>query len=253
MKHLLAWPIWYHPDVVPLIVDAIAAHEDPNCVELLFYFDGNDPESITALNEHAHKLSAFKLYTDGSPEEINEMGCHRAITDWFYNNTDFRAVLIHQDDTRPNGPHLARDLNNVLDVYGDKIGYIGCRDGYDLRYNNFISSPWSTSDNARAKLAVGEHQIRLMMNPGPLVYTRRTLEKVGTIDAAYHAWYAWDDYALKCVQAGLTNVILGTDLIHQKYGRGKDSVIYQDKGGHVAKDLALLNARWSGPYNGNVI
>lgn len=253
MKHLLAWPIWYHPDIVTLIVDAIAMYEDPSRAELLFFFDGNDPESIASLKACANKLASFKWSIDGSPEEINESGCHRKILDLFMQKTDAASVIIHQDDTRPDGFTLLHDLDRVLETFGDKIGYIGCRDGYDLRYNNFISSPWSSSDNSKARLPVGEHTKRMMMNPGPLVYPRSTVEKIGNIDPAFRAWYWWDHYALTCHQAGLQNILLSTACIHQKYGKGKQSVIYQDFEGWVAKDLALLNRLWAPHFNGNVI
>lgn len=253
MKHLLAWPIWYHPDVVELIVDAVVQFEDPARAELLFFFDGNDPESIASFNKCAHKLKEFKWNSDGSADEINEYNCHRKILEWFDEWSDAASVVIHQDDTRPSGPTMLADLDRVLEAYGNSIGYVGCRDGYDLRYGSFISSPWSGSDKAQTKLPIGQFVPRMMMNPGPLIYPRSTVEKVGNIHPGYRAWYFWDDYALSCAHAGLNNVLLSTDCIHQKHGKGKPSVIYQDKEGWVTADLALLNQRWAPHFGGNVI
>lgn len=253
MKYVIAWPIWYKPDIMPLIIESIVAFVDPAEARIMFFFDGNDPESRESFYQHRAALESYSYAVDGSDDEIMENGCHNRIIDWFMEKTDARAVVIHQDDTRPTAPGMLKDLTRLLDAFGNNVGYIGCRDGYDLRYGNFISSPWSASDNARVKLPVGEYQIRLSINPGPLIYARSTVEKIGKLDPAYHAWYWWDDYALRAVSAGLSNVILSTDCIHQKYGRTKTSTVYQDPKGWVATDLKLLNDRWGPRYNGNVI
>lgn len=255
MKHAIGYPIWFKPDMVDWIIDGIVKHIPNERTVLNFYFDGNDPESLAAWEQHKELLYGFQFIQTGGDKEIFENGCHRVFIDWFMNQTDADILIIPQDDNKFMGSTIIDDLEAVMRHYGERLGYVGMRDGYNIRYGNFVSSPWSASDKTAGgnRLPVGQFQERMLMNPGPLCYPRKVIEKVGTIDSLYEGWYWWDDYAFKCWDAGFQNVLLSTELLHEKHGKIKRSEIYQDLDGWVAKDLAKLNARWGPRFGGNVI
>jgi len=260
MKYVYGIGWWGKPDMVVKTLDHIVENIDPLLAEIVFVFDecGAEPlsvESLEIFKEAAPRLLTplgFKWSYIEVQEEIMEMGCHNKLIDHMM-ATDAVAVICPQDDNQILSPTFLSDLTRTLAYYGDRAGYIGCRDGYNTRYGNFISSPWSNSDNAKEKLPFGNAVKRLMMNPGPLIYPRKLVETIGKIDTAYSAWYWWDDYALKAIEAGFDNLLLSADFTHYKWGRMPRSKVYQDFHGWVAKDLALLNARWGPKYGGNVI
>lgn len=255
MKFAIGYPIWFKPDMLDWIITGIVEHINPLRAQLNFYFDGNDPESLASFEAHKHKLAGFNFVVQGATREIFENGCHRVFLDWFVNHTDAELLIVPQDDNRFMGSTILDDLENVMGQYGERLGYVGMRDGYNLRYASFVSSPWSGSDKTAGggRIPVGTFQERMLMNPGPLCYPRHVVQRVGTIDPHYDGWYWWDDYAFKCWDAGFQNVLLSTDLLHEKHGKIKRSEIYQDLEGWVARDLAKLNARWGPRFGGNVI
>jgi hypothetical protein len=260
MKHMIGIGWWGKPLMVEKTLVDMARNLDPTRASIVVLFDDYGPhqplsmQSYDAFNNLAPViLKDFDWRGYTSTNEILECGCHNWLIDHFMKRKECDVLTCPQDDNRFLGNTYLDDLERVMAQYGDRIGYIGCRDGYNLRYSDFISSPWSNSDNARAKLPVGQFVERQMINPGPLVYTRSCVEKIGKLDPSYNAWYWWDDYALRAQHAGLVNGLLSTDLAHEKWGEIARSVIYQDFHGLVAKDLALLNQRWGPAHGGNVI
>lgn len=256
MKFLVAYPVWNKADMIEWMLTGIAENLDPKRTEVVFYFDACVDESrnnFTRLCPKILNAKGFKVHYFYGDNEIYECGCHNKLIDYFMQETDADCLIIPQDDNRFQGKTLLDDLERLLNHCGNSIGYIGGRDAYDARYQNFISSPFSASDNAKAKLPIGEWTFRLSVNPGPLLYPRSTVTKIGKLDPAYHAWYWWDDYAIRANQAGLVNALLSMDCQHLKFGNVHPSVIYQDPKGWVAKDLALLNEKYAKNFNGNVI
>lgn len=255
MKHAIGYPIWFKPDMVDWIIDGIVKNIDPARAVINFYFDGNDPESLESFEKHKHLLEGFDYVQTGDAREIFENGCHNVFLKWFMDQTDADILTIPQDDNKFVGPTILDDLETVAAKFGDKLGYVGMRDGYGIRYSNFTSSPWSGSDKTAGggRIPVGEFRECMLMNPGPLCYPRHLVNAIGAIDTHYDGWYWWDDYAFKSWDAGFTNILLSTDLLHEKHGKLKRSEIYQDLDGWVAKDLAKLNARWGPKFGGNVI
>jgi len=260
MKYVYGVGWWGKADMVTKTLEHIAENIDPLKAEILFIFDECGAEPLSVESSALFQVEAARLLTPlgfkwsgvDVQAEIMEMGCHNMIIDHMM-ATDAIAAICPQDDNQILSKTFLDDLDRLFTYHGDRVGYVGCRDGYGTRYSNFISSPWSNSDNARAKLPIGEFVERLLMNPGPLIYPRKLVEKIGKIDTAYSAWYWWDDYAMKSQQAGHVNLLLSADFTHFKWGRMPRSKVYQDFHGWVAKDLALLNARWGPHYGGNVI
>lgn len=259
MKHLIGYGWWARPLMVEKTLIDLAANIDPARAEIVFLFDDCGPHQPLSLESHANFtklaptiLKDFRWAGFYEPTEIFECGCHNWLIDWFMAG-EADVLICPQDDNRFLGKTVLDDLEHVFEECGERIGYIGGRDGYDLRYTNFLSSPFSGSDNARDKLPIGLFRERMMVNPGPLIYPRTCVQKIGKLDPLYHAWYWWDDYALRAKRAGLINGLLSMDLAHEKWGEIARSVIYQDPKGWVATDLARLNAVHGPHFGGNVI
>lgn len=152
-------------------------------------------------------------------------------------------LIIPHDDNRFLDPKIPSQVEAVITHFGDSLGWIGSRDGYGFNYADIISSKFSTSDLSRAKLGHGEFAPRLMLNTGPMVYTRRLVEKIGLPDPDL-SWYWWDDYSLRAHTSGLINVLLGMDCAHEKFGQLQPYPPGLYAGETVSRDLERFRDRW---------
>lgn len=255
MRALIAVPFWgKNAEMVKWTLEGIAQNFNPANTQVVYYFDGLHRCDVEPFEQLAPGILAdFKWDYFGDKTEVLECGSHRQLIDYFMNRTDADFMIVPQDDNRFQSPTTYGDFVRVIENFGDRCGYIGSRDGYGLRYGGIVSSPFSGSNTNPQKLPPGTYHPCLMVNPGPLTYTRSLVNKIGTIDPAYGAWYWWDDYSLRAHAAGLSNVLLSIDALHMKFGEIMRSVVYDDPQGHVARDLALLNRRWASAHGGNVI
>jgi hypothetical protein len=249
MRFIGAYPIWNKIDMVWYLLEGIRDNCKPDEAEWWFIFDDctdGGAEHFRRIAPELLKGYTYKMWEP--PEEVYEMGSHNWFIDEFQKHKA-EALVVYQDDCRIAGSTLFSDLGRCLDHYGERVGYIGCRDGYNAGLKQFISSPWVKSDMARPgspRVKVGEWAERVSINPGPLIYTKNTVTKVGKLnDQDYKGWYWWDEYALRCKQAGLQNLLLGTEIEHRKFGRVKASKLYLDKDGWVAQDAKTLADKWS--------
>lgn len=253
-QHLIAYPVWFKPDAIEWMCQGLADTMDPARVQILFFFDGADPESMNAFAQCAPTiLRGFRYTTDACDTPIYENGCTRHIIERHFLPGWCDTLVVPHDDNRFTGTSFLDDLDIALDSLGPQAGYIGCRDAYNLRYADFISSPFSGSDKASAKLEVGKFAPRTLINTGPVIYPRHLVSAIGNLNPDYKAWYWWDDYALLAQHRGFRNGLLSISALHHKLGRCPPSELYIDRQGWVAKDLALLNERWRPHFGGNVI
>ena len=256
IKHLLAVPVWAAgPEMIEWLLRGIAENLEPDRVQIVFYFDGNRADSLAAFDGLAGAiLAGFVWHRFGSDQEIRDPGCHDWFIDYFVQNTDAGTLIVSQDDIRFQTsfvPHLDRVLAELV----ERVGYIGMREGFGLGYAGMIASPFDAPYAGPGKvreLAPGSWETCLMVNPGPLVYPRSTVAKVGKLDRAYRDWHWWCDYALRAHQAGLVNVILSIDALHKKFGGVRAGVVAADAEGWEPKDRALLNQKWS-PQFGRIV
>lgn len=247
-----AYPIWNKVDMIWWLLDGIRQHHKPEEAEWWFLFDDCRDGSREHFDAIAPVvLKGFTYEAWDSPHELREMGCHNAFLDRF-SATTAEALVVFQDDQRIDGPGLFGDLDRLSDHYDGQLGYIGGRDGYDHGYANFISSPWVRSDFATdvsPRVIVGEWAERISVNPGPLIYPRHVVERIGKLDSErYKAWYWWDDYAARCREAGFQNFILGTAIEHRFFGRVPITTIHTDKDGWSAMDREAFRQRWGAQW-----
>jgi hypothetical protein len=208
-----------------------------------FYFEACKDKSEENFLKHVDSVlgSEYPWSYSGSPDHILEHGAHRLLISKFM-ETDCDYIVIPHDDNRFLSNQIPKQIETVIETYTESLGWISCRDGYDFGYRDMISSQFSSSDKARAKLDHGQWAERTMMNTGPVIYTRKLINKVGLPDPDM-AWYWWDEYALRCHHAGLKNILLGMDCAHYKFGQIQNNHALFD-GALVAKDLAHLRDKW---------
>ncbi len=240
--------------MIEWVVEGIAANFDPAQVSLAFFFDEVRSGMLDAFSSLVDKhLKEFKVVTTASETAVRDLACHNWFMRYFMTKVGAETLIVAQDDIRFSSPTAIRDLESVLSKYGKEIGYIGMREGYGRHYAGIIGSPFDAKYANAVELPPGEFREAMMMNPGPLVYTRSAVSKIGDLDASYRDWFWWDDYSLRALHNGLKNVVLSIDAQHKKFGDVRASTVAGDAEGWAPKDLAQLNTRWAPHFGGNLI
>ena len=247
MKAMVGYGVFQKPDMLRWICEGIQENF-PAETPVMFYFeaDNSDGQDILDVAGLGVELGLNIFPPGASDDHLLEHGIHRRLIEMFMEDTDCDCLIIPHDDNRFQRP-LIPDLEKLWDKYGTSLGWISGRDGYDDGYRDMVSSPFSQSTGAvKQAIPIGEYREVKMMNTGPVVYFRHVIERVGLPDPDM-AWYWWDDYALRCGQAGLTNILLSMDCLHEKFGRlSNNPELYSDV--VVADGMKKLRERW-----GNVL
>lgn len=243
MKLLLGYSIWNKVDMMAWLLHGIALNFDPATTNVAFHFDACEDGSQDAWNAcypyllmRAGGWKQEQITGLASPTTVGELGGHNRILDLFMAG-NYDLCLIAQDDQRFTACP-AHFLEVQLNQFGERLGIIGGRDGYDVAYSHFTGSRWSES-NVQRRLNHGEFVPLPYMNSGPIAYTRKVVERVGKLDPEFIAYYVWDDYGHRARKLGFVNGVMGMDLIHAKFGRVKASVQSFIGGQAAAHDLAL--------------
>lgn len=221
-KYLIGYPIWGGKrDMITYLIQGIRENIDPDQADVVFLFTNCVDDSYDKFIKNQDLLEDYcskaMMYTG---DDLAEGEQHNILMKVFMQDyLQHKALIVPQDDNRINGTSLISDLNLLLDVAGDSIGLVGGRDGYNPGYADMVGSPFSGSDNyITRRLAIGEFEQRMMLNTGPLVYTRSTIEKVGLNDPE-NKIYAMDDYALRAHFLGLKNYVMGMEILHKQFGK----------------------------------
>lgn len=243
MKAMIGVGWFQKPDMIEWILSGIRENF-PEGTHVSFYFEDNNYEDWAVYSKLVGvkgALEGFGSDADGAKGHILEHGVHRRFIERFM-QTDFDVLIIPHDDNRFQRP-LLPDLEMLWERYGENLGWIGGRDGHGDGYSNMVCSPFSQSTGAEKEvLPIGEYREVKMMNTGPVVYFRHVVEKVGLPDADME-WYWWSAMSMRCHNAGLTNILLSMDCLHEKFGRcGHNPDLYDDK--LVADGLQKLRERF---------
>ena len=78
--------------------------------------------------------------------------------------------------------------------------------------------------------------------------SRQTIEKVGLFDESMNAFYIENDYCARCIKEGLTNYVMGVELIHLKLS-SIDTELYDQDKNFGAIDLAILLSKHPNLYS----
>lgn len=252
MKVMISYGVYSKPDMVDWMFSGVTEHfpKDTHVAVFIEKWDGPTEQAVEFGMDRHFMQWPNAVYMGFSVDHLLEIGIHQMLIDNFM-KSDCDVLIIPHDDNRFERA-LIPDLEKLWDLYGVSLGWISGRDGYGFSYEGMVCSPFSQSIGAPKKqLPIGDHAAVRMMNTGPVVYFRHVIEKVGKPDAEL-PWFFWDDFCLRCHQAGLTNILLSMSCLHEKFGRcGNNPDLYNDQ--LVADCLKKLNDRWRPVYNRNVI
>lgn len=250
MKAMIGLGIYAKPDMVSWMFSGITENF-PKDTAVAVFNEAEDDDTQCAIQngmwEHFEDWPGA-VNVGSSRVNILEHGVHRQLIPFFM-GSDCDVLIIPQDDNRFQRP-LLPDLQKLWDKYGTDLGWISGRDGHGFGYEIMVCSPFSDSTGAnKTVLDIGDYREVIMMNTGPVVYFRHVIEKVG-MPPADMPWYWWSFYSLQCHHAGLTNILLSMDCLHEKFGRvGNNPALFDDA--LVARCLKTFNDRWSPIYGRN--
>ncbi len=241
VKYTIAYSIWNKADMLAWILDGIARHVEPKRCDTLFYFDActDGSESAYGLMYQFFLLKrGFKTDNFSGNNEIYEVGSHLRLIERFM-QSDSDVLIVLQDDQRLEWPIL-----DSLDVLFkehpiEMVGVIGGNAGFNEDYSDIVASAFSVTDIKNVgRLKTGQIAERLYLNSGPIVYTRKLIEKIGAPCGEFKAFYIWDELCMRARKASLKNFVMGMDITHIKFGRLTNSKLYEE--GISAHDKALL-------------
>jgi len=246
-RYMVGYGIWNKQDMIGWLLEGVGTYT-PEATHVRFVFDScvdDSEKNFDMLSSQIIKNVARTSHMVVSKEKLatvtHEYGLHNAILRHFMQETDCDVLIIPQDDQRICGPMILR-MEGLLDSYRDRIGLIGGRDGYERGLVGIVGSMWSES-TLTARLQPGIWREATFLNSGPLIYTRKVVEKVGYVDTKYEHWYGWDDYCMRCRHVyGLMNVVVGTEIRHLKFGKVPGTTYYTD--GSLARDYARFKSKW---------
>lgn len=237
-KYLVGIPLWNCLDMVPWILEGIVKGFSPDRAGLVFLFSNTPPEVRDSFEKSEHLIKNFGRVVMATERDQWEGDNQNALMEYFM-TTDADVLICPQDDHHWKSSRVVDDLDAALDRYGDRVGIIGGRDGYSYWLDGMVGSQYSDSARVGRRLAHGETAEAVMVNPGPMVFTRNTVETVGAYEDM--PIFFFEDLCLRCNQAGKVNLCMGMDLVHKKFGRLRPMV---NSGPTVANDLRRLNTKW---------
>lgn len=257
MRHLVAYHFWNKQDMIHFAMAGIANTYDKDKDYIVFILDGcTDDSEAVFLKSKDNILKYWNVDYVVSPEEAFEWN-HTNNVQQMCLDLGYDSLHFFHDDTLLTGSRFREDVEYQMNAFGNSIGVIGGREGFVNRHKDGFGSYWSKlsynidrsaydakvpEGNISTVLHPGESAYVVIVNNGPIVYPRTTLEKVGLIDTDFTFFNAEEDYCLRCNEQGLTNVVLGTEAIHVKLGRVTPSKIYSQN--IAAKDERLLRDKW---------
>jgi hypothetical protein len=241
MKFTIGYSIYNKAHMMDDIIDGLSSNirED---ADYIFIFDGCTDGSEEVFDSLSHNLNGniSKYKTDN----IFQLKSNNMMMDKF--KTEF--LIIFQDDMVLQDQNFLSNIIKIYDIYNERLGIIGCRDGYEKSYSNMIGSPHSESN--REILEIGKFEERSMINIGPIILRKTLIEKVGKFDESYGVGgYEETEYALKCkYEHNLVNIILSIDIIHSKFEHKNKNKTKHTSGdllsNQITQNNQLFRSRW---------
>lgn len=243
MKIFVAYTIWCKVDMISWLLEGITKNYNPQNTEIGICFDActdGTEEAFNAMRKYWLDDRKYKTHTTRTDKEVTLVGGTNRLLKTFIEQTDCQMMLCPQDDQRLIS-NIEPDLQKLTTHYGPKLGGISGRDGFNEHGTNLVCADWSAA-NTTNRLKNGEWAERPYYNDGPIIYPRHLVDKIGYLDERFYGYYVWCDYGARATNAGLTNIILGMDITHAKFGRMPTSWL-NIAGDKASEDLKLLNSK----------
>ena len=241
MKFTIGFPIYNKAHMMQEILDGLIENINIEC-EYIFIFDGctDNSEEIFDQKSVLLKGTIKKIHTNN----LFQLKTNNLLMNEFTSE----YLIIFQDDMVLQDKNFINNIEKVIDLYKDKLGIIGCRDGFEERYSDMVGSEFSESN--RIIIKSGEFCERSMINIGPIILSKKLINLVGTFDEIYgFGAYEEMEYSLKCKHNyNLINIVLGVDLIHSKFEHKNKKKIKHTNGDILVEQLhknhSIFKERW---------
>jgi len=239
MRVMVGLSIWNKVDMISWMLDGVIKNFPNDRTHVHAVFDNPTDGTDAAFQACAPWwLSAhgFSYSHETTDKQVFEVGGHdRLIQKFLQSDCDF--LVIPQDDQKFN-QSIFPALEMLFSKYGEKLGIIGGRDGFFKNYVGMVSSPFSESTK-NTKLPFGQFEERPYFNSGPIIYTKKVVQTVGSVNTNFKAFYIWDEYGYRATNSGFTNILLSMDITHIKFGRISSTQVYAE--GISTADINLLH------------
>lgn len=210
----VGYTVFNKKHLIPQIVEGVVKCFGPED-EIIFLFDnctdGSEERAIEEFMGYGRTFTAIH-----PPNELFEIRANNTILREATNE----VIVLFQDDMVCHDENIKDKIFNLMKLYGDNLGLMGGRDGFEIREPTFPEKPvnkvssWvhkrTDNDNILDKDAFAE---RTILNRGPLVFRKELIEKVGYLDESF--WPLWGDdmeYCARCAVMDLTNVVFQCDI-----------------------------------------
>ena len=241
MKFTIAYSIYNKSHMIDEIINGLSQHINED-VDYIFIFDGCTDNTYEVFESMKHLLKGnIQIYFT---DNIFQLRSNNLMMEKF--NTEF--LIIFQDDMVLQDNNLLKNIRKIYEIYGEQLGIIGCRDGYERGYTEMVGSPHSESN--REILPIGDFKERSMINIGPIVMRRSLIEKNGKFDEIYEiGGYEETEFALKCkYHFNLINIVLSIDIIHSKFEHKNKNKVNHTSGDQlseqIGKNNSVFHQRW---------
>lgn len=243
MNFTIGYPIYNKGHMIDEIINGLNKNlPEEYDFQYIFIFDGCTDNSEEIFNLHKHRLKGDKKII--KTNNLFQLKTNNILMDEF--DTDF--LIIFQDDMVLTDSNFIGNIIKIYNLYQEKLGIIGCRDGFEESFTNMQGSEFSESK--RTIIKSGEFFEKSMINIGPIILTKNLIKIVGKFDEIYgKGGYEEVEYALKCKYThNLNNILLGIDLIHSKFENKNTNKIShtsnQILSNQIGTNLNIFRERW---------
>ena len=204
--------IWNKETLIPKIIFGLKETLNKDD-EVIFLFDNCTDNSLAVFNKLKHYLPNPKIIVTST--DLYEVKANNLILEDATRDT----IVLFQDDILNHDPKLKEKILKIVDKYGDSLGLMGGRSGYELtghpdfpERSFYRVSNWEhLTKQYGKKLAEGEWAEKTILNRGPIIFTRKLLDDVGYLDEKFAP--LWGDDMDYCCRA--------------KFNHGKKNVVFQ--------------------------
>lgn len=253
MKIYLHYTLWNKGGHVPWLCEGIRRSLPKGSI-VDFVFDNCTDESekifrdlIRAPRERYGTLRDFDVRCFSSTKKLRMPNTNDAIDRFM--QSDAALFLTPQDDMKLQDPYIAQNLTKLYQECAN-IGIVGMRDGIvPGHYYSSSHSPGGPFPTPTTYLRSGEYRKVDQVNDGPLCLSKFSVEKVGKFDSELWAHYHEPDYGWRAEALGLSNYVMGCELVHEKWGCKTCGEIQQSEiwsQEYSSHDYDLHKSRWPG-------
>lgn len=240
MKLYVSYTIWNKQDQIDWLMRGIN-YFIPKKSAVHFILDHCDDDSFARTIIFANKyMNDFDFFYETAIETNRWQNTNVSLKRFLKSDCDL--FLSPQDDQRIQDSRL---ISNLLKFNPETTGIIGMRDGLTKDMAVTHSCHHSIMPNPFATTWVREGEAFSVdcINDGPVALFKTTVENIGLFDVEnFQAFYTEYDYALRCKAAGLTNYVMGAEIVHEKLGKQSASN-YGFNSEIAAHDLAALKRK----------